>query len=79
MSTKFLLILTLACVTGGRASAQVNLLPQGSFEDPGAKTEWAEGFNIPNNQEFRVHSFNSPNWSFPAERTYPPAATPTSA
>ncbi len=32
----------------------MNLLPQGSFEHPGVNTGWAEGFNIPNNQEFKV-------------------------
>jgi hypothetical protein len=34
MRTKFPLILAFLCVAGGRASAQVNLLPQGSFESP---------------------------------------------
>jgi hypothetical protein len=56
MNTKYPLILALLCVVGGRASAQVNLLPQGSFEKPGVNTGWAEGFNIPKNQEFQVIS-----------------------
>ena len=62
MNTKFPLILAFLCVVGGRASAQVNLLPQGNFENPGANTGWAEGFNIPNNQEFQVVSENGKHW-----------------
>ncbi len=72
MHTKLPLILTLICVVGGPASASgtglsqpgspVNLLPQGSFESPGVPTEWAEGFNIPNNQEFRVVSEDGKRW-----------------
>ena len=50
------------CVVGGRASAQVNLLPQGDFKNPGANTGWAEGFNIPQNQEFQVISENGKSW-----------------
>ena len=50
------------CVVGGRASAQVNVLPQGDFRNPGANTEWAEGFNIPRNQEFQVISENGKSW-----------------
>ena len=42
--------------------AQVNLLPQGNFENPGADTGWAEGFKIPNNQEFRVVSGQGKHW-----------------
>jgi len=42
--------------------AQVNLLPQGTFERPGADTGWAEGFNIPNNQEFKVVSGDGKRW-----------------
>ena len=42
--------------------AQVNLLPQGDFKNPGANREWAEGFNIPGNQEFRVVSENGKSW-----------------
>jgi hypothetical protein len=45
MKAKFPLILAFLCVAGGRASAQVNLLPQGSFESPRVNTGWAEGFN----------------------------------
>ena len=36
----------------------VNLLPQGDFKNPGINTAWAEGFNIPQNQEFQVLSEN---------------------
>ena len=54
MNIKLLPILAFPCLVGGHALAQVNLLPQGSFERPGVNTEWAEGFNIPNNQEFEV-------------------------
>ena len=43
-------------------SAQVNLLPQGDFKNPGAKTEWADGFNVPGNQEFQVVSENGRSW-----------------
>jgi beta-galactosidase len=50
------------CVVGERASAQVNVLPQGDFRNPGANTEWAEGFNIPRNQEFQVISENGKSW-----------------
>ena len=50
------------CIAGG-ASAQVNLLPQGDFKNPGVSTEWAEGFNIPrNNQEFQIVSENGKSW-----------------
>ena len=62
MNTKFPLILALVCVVGGRALAQVNLLPQGSFENPGANTGSAEGFNIPGNQEFQVVLENGKHW-----------------
>ena len=62
MNVKLPLILALVCVAGGRVSAQVNLLPQGNFENPGVNTGWAEGFNIPNNQEFRVISENGKHW-----------------
>jgi beta-galactosidase len=62
MNIKFPLILALLCVVGGLASAQVNLLPQGNFENPGVNTGWAEGFNIPNNQEFQVISENGRHW-----------------
>jgi beta-galactosidase len=52
----------LLILVGVRASAQVNLLPQGNFESPGVKTGWAEGFNIPNNQEFQVISEHGKHW-----------------
>ena len=62
MNPKFPLLVALLCALAGRAAAQVNLLPQGSFEEPGANSGWAEGFNIPNNQEFRVVSENGKRW-----------------
>jgi hypothetical protein len=40
----------------------VNLLPQGSFERPEVNTEWAEGFNIPNSQEFKVITEGARHW-----------------
>ena len=52
----------LLILVGVRASAQVNLLPQGNFESPGVNTGWAEGFNIPNNQEFQVISEHGKHW-----------------
>jgi hypothetical protein len=52
----------LLILAGVRVSAQVNLLPQGNFESPGVNTGWAEGFNIPNNQEFQVISENGKHW-----------------
>jgi beta-galactosidase len=65
-TTQFCLPLILAflglCVAGGQAAAPVNLLPQGDFKDPGANTGWAEGFNIPGNQEFQVVSENGKSW-----------------
>jgi hypothetical protein len=57
-----MLILAFLCVVGGRASAEVNLLPQGNFESPRINTGWAEGFNIPNNEEFRVVSEDGKHW-----------------
>ena len=60
--SKFPLFVAFLCAVAGRAAAQVNLLPQGSFEEPGANTGWAEGFNIPNNQEFRVISESGKRW-----------------
>jgi len=54
VNIKLLPILAFFWLGGGHALAQVNLLPQGSFERPGVNTGWAEGFNIPNNQEFKV-------------------------
>ena len=43
---------------GESVSASMNLLPQGDFKNPGISTAWAEGFNIPQNQEFQVISEN---------------------
>ncbi len=62
INMKFPLILAFLCVLGERSSAQVNLLPQGNFENPGVNTGWAEGFHIPNNQEFRVISEKGKHW-----------------
>jgi beta-galactosidase len=57
----FLVFLCL-CIAEG-APAQLNLLPQGDFKNPGISTEWAEGFNIPrNNQEFQIVSENGKSW-----------------
>ena len=58
MRFKIPFLVAFLCAWGGRAAAQPNLLPQGSFEEPGVNTGWAEGFNIPNNQEFRIVSEN---------------------
>jgi beta-galactosidase len=38
------------------------MLPQGDFKNAGANTGWAEGFNIPQNQEFQVISENGKSW-----------------
>ena len=62
MNIKVLTILAFLGVVGGRALAQVNLLPQGSFDRPGVNTGWAEGFNIPGNREFRVVSQQGKHW-----------------
>lgn len=62
MNIKLLPILAFLWLAGGHAPAQVNLLPQGSFERAGVNTGWAEGFNIPNNQEFKVISENGKSW-----------------
>ena len=60
----FPVILALLClgVAGGQPAAPANLLPQGDFKNPGANTGWAEGFNIPGNQEFKVVSENGQAW-----------------
>ncbi len=39
-----------------------NLLPQGSFERPDVNTGWAEGFNIPNNEEFKIIAEGGKQW-----------------
>src|SRR5512146_2169300 len=57
-----ILPLVLALLSAGGSFAQVNILPQGDFRNPGANTEWAQGFNIPNNQEFQVVSENGKSW-----------------
>jgi beta-galactosidase len=43
---KLPLILAFLCFAGGAALAQVNLLPQGSFENPGVNTAWAGVFEV---------------------------------
>jgi len=62
MNAKFPLIFAFLCVVGARAPAEVNLLPQGSFAKPGVDTGWAQGFNIPNNEEYRVVSEDGKHW-----------------
>jgi len=62
MKLTFPLILGILSAAGGFAAAQVNLLPQGSFENPSLNTGWADGFNLPNNEEFRVISENGQRW-----------------
>jgi beta-galactosidase len=59
---KLLPIFAFLWFAGGLARAQVNLLPQGIFERPEVSTEWAEGFNIPNNQECKVVTENGRHW-----------------
>lgn len=62
MNIKLLPILVFLWIIGGHALGQVSLLPQGNFEHPGVNTGWAEGFNIPNNQEFKVIAEGGKNW-----------------
>ncbi len=62
MNIKTLPILAFLWLAGGPASAQVNLLPQGNFERPEVNTTWAEGFNIPNNEEFKVITEDGRHW-----------------
>ncbi|MGE5610772.1 MAG: sugar-binding domain-containing protein [Bacillota bacterium] len=62
MDIKLPLVLTLLCALESLASAQVNLFPQGDFRNPGANTEWAEGFDIPQSREFQVVSENGKSW-----------------
>ncbi len=61
---QLLAVVALLCLsfTGAQSALPVNLLPQGDFKNPGANTGWAEGFNIPANQEFRVFSENGKSW-----------------
>lgn len=54
--------LVLVCVGTSLSFGQMNLLVQGNFENPGVNTGWAEGFNIPNNREFRVVTENGRHW-----------------
>lgn len=62
IATPAILMLLCICVAVAAIGAPVNLLPQGDFKNPGADTGWAEGFNIPQNQEFRVVSENGKSW-----------------
>jgi len=62
MNIKLQLITTFLLFLGGQALGQINLLPQGNFENPGINTEWAEGFNIPSNQEFKVIAEDGKHW-----------------
>jgi beta-galactosidase len=62
MNIKLRLISTFLWFVGGQAFGQINLLPQGSFENPGINTDWAEGFNIPNNEEFKVVAEGRRHW-----------------
>ena len=62
MNIRLLSILVSLWLVGEPTLSQVNLLPQGSFERPGVNTEWAEGFNIPNNPEFQVVSEGNRHW-----------------
>ncbi len=62
MNIKILPILASLWLAGGPALAQVNLLPQGTFERPDVNTGWAEGFNLPNNQEFKCISEGGKSW-----------------
>ncbi|HET6383015.1 MAG TPA: beta-galactosidase [Armatimonadota bacterium] len=62
MNFKLLAMVAVLSLLGARASAQQNLLPQGTFDNPGVNTGWAEGFQIPNNQEFRVVTEGGKHW-----------------
>ncbi|MGA2498554.1 MAG: sugar-binding domain-containing protein, partial [Tepidisphaeraceae bacterium] len=62
MNIQLPLIIALLCVAGRPVSAQVNIFPQGNFKNPGADTEWAQGFSIPQNQDFQVITENGKSW-----------------
>lgn len=62
MSIRLGLLIALLCTTGGLATGQVNVFPQGDFKNPGANTEWAQGFDIPQSSEFRVVTENGKSW-----------------
>jgi beta-galactosidase len=62
MSIKLRWIIMFLLLVEGHIWAQENLLPQGNFENPGVNTEWAEGFNIPNNEEFKVIKKDRKHW-----------------
>jgi beta-galactosidase len=54
--------LVLLCLLAETGLCQVNLLPQGNFEQPELRAEWAEGFNIPDNQECRIVAEEGRHW-----------------
>lgn len=62
MNAKLLVFLAVFCVVESQAAGQVNLLPQGNFENPGVNTQWAEGFQIPRNREFQIVSQDGKHW-----------------
>jgi hypothetical protein len=62
MNIKLVPIVAFVLLAAGHAPGQVNLLVQGNFERPDIDTEWAEGFNIPNNQEFKVITEAGKHW-----------------
>ena len=55
---RFIATLLFSFGLAGAVFAQMNLLPQGDFKNPGANTDYSQGFNIPQNQEFQVVTEN---------------------
>jgi beta-galactosidase len=62
MNIKLAAILAFVLLVAGHSLGQVNLLVQGNFENPGVNTEWAEGFNILNNEEFKIVTEGGKHW-----------------
>src|SRR4030042_150318 len=62
MDIKLRWIIAFLLLVEGHVFSQENLFPQGNFENPGVNTEWAEGFNIPNNEEFKVIAEGGKQW-----------------
>jgi len=62
MDIKLRWIIAFLLLVEGHVFSQENLFPQGNFENPGVDTEWAEGFNIPNNEEFKVIAEGGKQW-----------------
>ena len=62
MKLPVMLVFPCLCLAASLASAQENIFPQGNFKNPGATTDWGKGFNIPQNDEFRVVSENGKSW-----------------